>query len=203
MMLIVRVQQVEIEKGFGAVGAGNSQDVVVDTQRGELAKVIGMRGSQCAREGARANQADDDKGGEDKAEREASQADGNGDGGSEYDENEMIEMQRPANENAGSKTNESDEEAGEASPDHAVDAGEVFGREVAHGQDALRLEDEDAPAITLAAGDIKTEKGDAGDERDKGAIAQNSKQGVLPFQIRCERMSIRRPEKDGGYGQQG
>ena len=198
----MRVQQVEIEKGFGTIRAGNGKDVIVYTEGGEFGKVVSMRRSQRACEGARADEANNHKGTEDEADGEASKADGDGNGGSEQDKDEVIEMQGPANEDARGQTDERDEEAGETGTDHTVNAGEVFRREVADGKDTLRLEDKDTPAIALATGEIEAEKGDAGDEQDKGAIAQNGEQGILPFEIGRERMSVSRPEKDGGYRQQ-
>lgn len=203
VMLVLRVQQVQVEKGFGTIRAANSKDVAVYTESGQFAEVVGMRGSQRARESARADETDDDKGSKDETKCEAGKADGNGNGGGEQDEDEMIEVQRPANKDTGSKSNERDDEAGEAGTDHTVDATKVFGREVAHGNDAARLEDENTPAVALATGQIEAEQSDAGDQQNKGAIAQDGEQGVLPFQIRCERMGIRRPEKDGAYSQQG
>lgn len=199
----MRVQQVEIEKGFGTIRAGDGKDIIIDTERGKFGKMVSMRRSQGACEGTRADEANNHKGAEDEADGKASKADGNSNGGSKQDENEVIEMQGPANENARGQTDERDEEAGEAGTDHAVDAGEVFRREIADGKNTLRLEDKDTPAVALATGKIEAEKGDAGDEQDKGAIAQDGEQGILPFKIRRERMSVSRPEKDGGYRQQG
>src|SRR5947209_1363712 len=44
--LVVRLEQVQVEEGFGLVGTGDGEYIVVDTQGGERSQIVGVRGTQ-------------------------------------------------------------------------------------------------------------------------------------------------------------
>lgn len=56
--LLVRLEQMQVKERFGLVGTGDGECIVVDTQNGERSQVVCVRGSQGARQGARADETD-------------------------------------------------------------------------------------------------------------------------------------------------
>lgn len=67
----------------------------------------------------------------------------------------------------------------------------------------MGVEYEDAAAVAMAAGEEEADKGDADDEKEKGAVAEDGKESVLPFEVEGEAMGVGRPEAKGGDGEQG
>lgn len=57
-MLVVRMQEVEVKEGFGAIGAGDGKDAIVNAKRGESVEMVGMGRAKGTGEGAGTNEAD-------------------------------------------------------------------------------------------------------------------------------------------------
>ncbi len=201
--LIVWMQQVEIEKSFGAVGVCDSEDEVIDAQVGKIVERVGMGSAEGAGESARADEADDKESGRKEGEDESSEADENGESGGAEHEDGTPEVQGPPNEDARGEAGKSAEEAGEAGGDHAIGAVKVLRREVANGENIVRIEDEYAVTLPAARREVEACESDAGDKEDEGAIAENSKESVLPFEIGSERMGIGGPKEDSGQSKKG
>ena len=71
VMLVVRMQEVEVKEGFGAIGAGDGKDAVVNAERDEGVEMVGMGCAKGTGEGAGTNEANNQEGGENEAEDEA------------------------------------------------------------------------------------------------------------------------------------
>lgn len=52
------VEQVEVEEGFGAIGASDGKDVVVNAKGGEGSEVVGVGSAESAGESAGTDDAD-------------------------------------------------------------------------------------------------------------------------------------------------
>jgi len=83
VMLVMRMQEVEIKEGFGAIGAGDGKDAVVNAERGEGIEMEDMGCAKGTGEGAGTNEADNEEGGENEAEDKASDAECKGEGSGE------------------------------------------------------------------------------------------------------------------------
>jgi hypothetical protein len=204
VMLVVRMQEVEIKEGFGAIGAGDGKDAVVNTERGEGIEGVSMGCAKGTSEGASTNEADNEEGGENEAEDKASDAEGEGEGSGE-DAGEWVgEVDGPTNEDGGGEASEGNGKAGDAGGGHAGDSMKAFGREIADGKGALMsVEYKYAVAVAMATGEEEADKGDADYKKEEGDVAKCGKQGILPFEIGCEVMGVGRPEAKSGDGKQG
>jgi len=202
VMLVVRVQEVKVEEGFRAVGAGDGKGAVVDAKGGEGGEVVDMGCAQGAREGASADEADNEEGGKNEAEAESCKAQCESESSGEDGGERRGEVKGPTDKDGGGQASEGDGEAGEASGGHARDGMKTFRREIAHDEGA-RVEYEDAVAVAMAAGDEEADKGDADDEKKEGTVAECGKEGVLPFEVGGEVVDVGRPEAKGGDTEQG
>ena len=203
-MLVVRMQEVEVKEGFGAIGAGDGKDAVVNAERDEGVEMVGMGCAKGTGEGAGTNEANNQEGGENEAEDEASDAEGEGEGRGE-DAGEWVgEVNGPTNEDGGGEASEGYGKAGDAGGGHAGDGMKAFGREIADGEGAMMgVEYEDAVAVAMAAGEEEADKGYIDYKKEEGAVAKGGKEGILPFEVGGEVVGVGGPETKGGNGEQG
>src|ERR1700686_2675025 len=121
VMLVVRMQEVEVKEGFGAIGAGDGKDAVVNAERDEGVEMVGMGCAKGTGEGS----------GEDAGER-------------------VGDVDGPTDEDSGGQASEGDGKACDAGGGHAGDGMKAFGREIADGEGAMMgVEYEDAVAVAM------------------------------------------------------
>jgi X-linked retinitis pigmentosa GTPase regulator len=106
MMLVVRVQEVEVKEGFGAIGAGDGKDAVVNAKGGEGVEMVGMGCAKGTGEGASADEANNEEGGENEAEDEASETEGEGESSGEDAGEREGEVDGPPDEDGGGEASE-------------------------------------------------------------------------------------------------
>lgn len=168
VLLVVRMQEIEVEEGFGTVGAGDSKDVVVYAKRGEGGKLVGMGRTEGAGEGAGTDESDNEEGGENKAEDDASDTEDESEYGCKDAGKWVGEVESPPDKDGGEETSQGDEEAGEAGSGHAGDGMKAFWREVANGEGAVMgVDNEDAVAVPMAIGEKEAGKGNADNKKEK------------------------------------